>query len=72
MPLSQKTRSLFVSGLLAGLLISQPLITISVAQEFFQFDAVNREETLRDQQILREQIQLQQEILREEMETIRI
>ena len=72
MPLSQKTRSSFVSGLLAGFLISQPLITISVAQESFHFDAVNREETLRDQQILREQMQLQQEILREEMEIIRI
>ena len=72
MPLSQKTRSLLVSGLLAGLLISQPLITISVAQKSFQFDVVNREETQRDQQLLREQMQLQQEILREEMEIIRI
>jgi hypothetical protein len=66
-------RSLKIRGLLlAVFLISQPLITISAAQESFQFDAINREETLRDQQILREQMQLQQEILREEMETIRI
>jgi len=72
MPRSQKTRGLFVSGLLAGFLISQSLITISAAQEPFQFDAINREETLRDQQILREQMKLQQEILREEMEKIRI
>jgi hypothetical protein len=69
---SQKFRGLFVSGLLAGFLISQSLIAISAAQEPFQFDAINREETLRDQQILREQMQLQQEILRQEMEKIRV
>jgi len=72
MPRSQKIRGLFASGLLAGFLISQSLIAISAAQESFQFDAINREETLRDQQILREQMQLQQEILRQEMEKIRI
>lgn len=73
MPRSQKTRGRFLTGLLlVGFLISQSLITISAAQEPFQFDEINREETLRDQQILREQMQLQQEILREEMEKIRV
>jgi hypothetical protein len=73
MPRSQKIKGLIVSGLLlVGFLISQPLIAISEAQEPFQFDAIDREETLRDQQILREQMKLQQEILREEMEKIRI
>ena len=66
MPRSQKIRGLFVSGLLVGLLIFQSLITISAAQAPFQFDAINREETLRDQKILREQMQLQQQVLREE------
>lgn len=72
MPRSQKFRGLFISGLLAWLLISQSWITLSMAQEPFQFDEINREETLRDQQILREQMQLQQDILREEMEKIRV
>ncbi|MBT5472235.1 MAG: hypothetical protein HOK41_16650 [Nitrospina sp.] len=43
-----------------------------MAQDTFQFDSINRDEILRDQEILREQMQLQQEILREEMEKIRI
>ncbi len=47
-------------------------ISVSVAQESFQFDTLNRDEILRDQEILREQMQLQQEILREEMEKIRV
>ncbi len=72
MPRSLKIRGLFVSSLLAGFLISLSIITISAAQEPFQFDEINREETLRDQQILREQMQLQQKILREEMEKIRV
>jgi len=59
-----------------GWLVSHVFILTSsiAAQETnsFQFNSVNRDEILRDQQILREQMQLQQEILREEMERIRI
>jgi hypothetical protein len=68
---SKNKRSICFRSLRGGLIFLS-LITISAAQEPFQFDSINREETLRDQQILREQMQLQQEILREEMETIRV
>ena len=63
-------------GFLLACLLSQSFFLASniAAQgtEAFQFDSINRDEILRDQQILREQMQVQQEILREEMEKIRV
>lgn len=64
----QKFRGLFI----ACFFFSYALPSFSVAQEPFQFDAIDRQETLRDQQILREQMRLQQQILSQEMERIRI
>ncbi|MBC8283992.1 MAG: hypothetical protein H8E32_09280 [Nitrospinae bacterium] len=70
-PYFSSLRGLLVSGWILFQIFF--FISSTWAQiEPFQFDQISKEETLRDQQILREQMQLQQEILREEMERVRV